>query len=151
MRSPGSRLGLREGLGGQHFEDDGDARLPGDLRHTASRLGGHELEVRRLAPHDGPEADDGVVGARGGHPSGDQWDLERAGHPGDVDRVMGHAMRPETSERPLQELGRHVLMEARDHDRDAAPLADLVPTPDAHDRTSTSSIPGSSASGRSSR
>ena len=82
--------------------------------------------MRGLAADDRPETDHRVVGAGGGHALGHQGDLERPRNPGHVHRVVGHAVRSETREGSLQETGRHVLVEARDDDGDAAPLADRL-------------------------
>ena len=104
----------------------GYARLATDLGHSAGGLGGHELEMRRLTADHRTEADR-PHRSRPWRPSlGDQRDLERARHPGHVDRVVGDAMGPQARERSLQEPAGHVLVEASRDDREMTPLAERV-------------------------
>ena len=66
-------------------------------------LAGDELEVRGVAADHAAEADDGVDAARRGQRLGRERQLERAGHPGLGDVVVGDAAAARPRRAPVEQ------------------------------------------------
>ena len=79
--------------------------------------------MRRRAANDRAETNHGIVFAALGHLLGNNRNLERARHPGDVDVILLRLVTMQRIERTAQELARDELIETRRHDADMKPLA----------------------------
>ena len=108
-------------LGGEHLEQARNPRAERYLGDTPGGLVRHELEVRRVAPDHGAEAEHGRVASGAGHPVGDHGDLERSRHPRDVD--VGDAVALQGRPRPLDEPLGDRAVEPRRDDRHRPPGA----------------------------
>src|SRR5207237_1324880 len=100
----GSLEGLRDGVGREHAERHRDARRERRVLDASRGLASDDVEVRRLAAHDGAEAYHRVVSAGLREPPREQRQLERAGYPCQLDRVLGRTVCAEAGERSLDEL-----------------------------------------------
>jgi hypothetical protein len=123
VRAARARLRLLHGVGGQQPERDRHVVLGARVGDSARRLAGDEVEVRRLAAHDGAHGDDGVVALAGEHATHRGGQLPRARDPHDVDVLDAGPVARERVDRALGELLRHGLVEAAGDDREAASLA----------------------------
>src|SRR5437868_13485960 len=85
----------------------------------------------------GAETQDRAEATGGGEAIGDEWDLERARGPREVDVDVRHAVRGETRERPLDELADNELVEPSRHDRDAPRARGERSTEGPHVRSSS--------------
>src|SRR5262249_59200069 len=75
----------------------------------------------RCPADDRAEADHRVVAPALGEPAGDERDLERARHPGDVDVLLLNAVSDEPIQRALVQLRRDEVVEPRHDDAKAQP------------------------------
>ncbi len=109
--------GLFHRLAGEDAEQHGDVELERNLADREADAAVDVLVVRGFAADDDAEADHGGVLAPFGKPLGDERDFPRAGDPGDVDLVVGHAGGAERFDRPLAEDAGDRLVPLGDDDR----------------------------------
>src|SRR6266545_5627470 len=117
---PRQRLSL--GLRCQHAKPDCDAMRQRDIAEPPCRFPGHILKMRCLTADHAPQCDDGIEALARGRGFGDDRQLERPGHPGDLDMAVGDAAAPQRGPGALEELRRDVFVKPADYDRHA-PLA----------------------------
>src|SRR5579884_1198372 len=121
------RLALLDRLHGEHAERDGDAGLDAGELEARRGLARDVVEVRRLAAHDRAERHDARVAPRLRERHRRERQLERARHGDDGDPLRRHAGLLERLERAREHAVRQPAVEARDDDRDRAPVAARVP------------------------
>src|SRR5512141_2732980 len=102
---------LLERVGREHAEDHRDTGRLRPLADAERGLLGHVVEVRRLAPDHGAEADHRRVPAARRQAPRDERQLERAGNPREVDVLIGGALGTEALERARHELADDDLVE----------------------------------------
>ena len=119
----GPLQGLLQGVGGEHAEDHRHARVAGHGGHALAHLRHHHVEVGGVAADHRAEGDHHLIAAAGRQPLGHQGNLEAAGHPGHIQLGAGgggvDAVAGEAVETAAEQLARHQIVEAGDHDREA--------------------------------
>src|SRR2546428_1826303 len=114
--APGARHRLLEGLRRQHAEPHREAVGERDVAEPAGRFARDVLEMRRLPTDHATEGDDrGVAAARRRRLRG-HWELEGAGNPDDVYRVLRHLVLAQAPLRTLEQALRDELVVAADDD-----------------------------------
>ena len=116
----GAGDGLFERVAGQHAEEHGQSVVDADLAQGRAHGPVDVLVVGGFAADDRPQAEDRHVAAAGRQAVGHGGDLERAGRPGDVDVVVGHAVGDERLHRAFQKTRGNRFVEPRHHDGEAA-------------------------------
>ena len=111
--------GLFHCLTGEYAEQHGNVRVEAELRDRGAHGAVDVLVVRGFAADHGAETDDGGVAARGGQALGDERNLQRAGHPGDVDRVVGDAVLVQRGDGAVEQLAGDRFVPAGDDDGEA--------------------------------
>jgi len=83
--------------------------------------------VRRAPAHHHAQGDHRIVVAGARHAAAGERDLPGAGHPGDVDVVVGHAVTPQTVETTVEQLLTEQRVEPAHHHAEALALAVVLP------------------------
>ena len=104
---PGFRAGPLDGLldrvGRQHAEGHGNVVILGRMRNALGAFPGDVFEVRRRAPDDGTESDDGVVATTGGHAPYGLGHFPCARHPDQRDVAVPDTVADERVHRSLDQ------------------------------------------------
>ena len=122
---------LLDRVDGEHAERGRDTGRGVHRCDAIGRAAGDVVEVRRVAPDHGTETDDRVDVAELCELSRRDRNLERAGHPHDVDVAVRDTALAKCCYRAVQQARGDDVVEARDHDAD--PHAGRVEAAGVHD------------------